>query len=72
MATNENETFLNKNDRGRVIRETANMMMNKYGMYPNRVQYNGIASALNHLYPQWTSVILIVNFDLVILIVEHL
>lgn len=59
LEADKNGYSLNKNETSRVTRNTANIMKEKYGWYPEQAHYVGIASALNHLFPQLTIVSLI-------------
>lgn len=43
-------------DRHRIIRETSNLMLSKFGPHPSTAQYDVFASALKHLYLKWDKV----------------
>lgn len=50
--------FLSETERIQVTRETADMMAAKYGNYPKSQQYDAVASAVNYVFPQWSTVCL--------------
>lgn len=47
---------LQKDERGRVIRIIAAVMIEKFGPYPSAEHREIYASAMNHLFPKWDQV----------------
>lgn len=52
-----NGVALSVQERCRVVRETADLMLKKYGPYPNKKQFSGFEEALEHMFPNTVHVI---------------